>query len=304
MPARRYRRRVARLGAGLVSICLVLVSVGLVNAGSGVPSSIGVTENGLTVHASGTWSWAEMLTNARLSFNGIAISWGDVGSGNTVGPYHLGDGTAATNFVMETATQGSSGPWGPVDHTYAQAGKYTICVITYDLGEVKPFKTTGYHGLRAGGTDRNTDNSVDQDNQPPVQCVTVDVVETTTTPTVAPTSPPTSAPTSPPTSAPTVPTTPAPPTAGPGTGVPVAAPLAAATAFEEFQGITATNGADTRFEAFLGGTAVPGFTPPPTGTNPGSARPNEGGPGLPLLLLIMSGVFLVIALKPLKGARR
>jgi hypothetical protein len=157
MPSRN-RRRARRLGAGLLSIGLLLAAVGLVNAGSGSPSTISVVQDGLTVHASGTWSWPEMDTNPKLSYTGFAVSWGDITSGNTLGAYHLGDGTAATNVVMQIAIQGDAGPWGPVDHTYATAGTYTVCAIIYDLGEVKPFKTTGYHSLKASGTSRNSDN--------------------------------------------------------------------------------------------------------------------------------------------------
>jgi hypothetical protein len=114
---------------------------------------------GMTVTVAGTWTWSD--TN---NYVGYAISWGDVTSGNDVGSYHIGDGTAATNVVLQPTSpdRGSSGTWGPVSHTYSSPGTRSICVVVYDLGEVKPFKTTGWHSLQAGGTGRNTDNTVDQ----------------------------------------------------------------------------------------------------------------------------------------------
>jgi hypothetical protein len=77
-------------------------------------------------------------------------------------------------------------------------------VILYDLGEVKPFKTTGYHSLKASGTSRNSDNSVDNKSQVPAMCTKVDV------------NPPTEAPTE----------------------APSETPITAETPFESFQGIT------------------------------------------------------------------
>lgn len=177
MFAVRSRNKLRRAGAGLTGVALALAAVGLVNADIGTPTGISVTASGLTVHASGTWSWPAMAEAAKLSYVGFAIDWGDVTTGNAVGAYHVGDGTDATNEVIQPTepAQGTSGIWGPVSHTYAGAGTYTVCVIIYDLGEVKPFKATGWHSLRAGGTDRNKDNSVEQDGTPPTSCETVDV---------------------------------------------------------------------------------------------------------------------------------
>jgi hypothetical protein len=155
-----------------------MMVVGTVTAGSGSPNTIGVSPSGaLSVQASGTWSWAEMATNSKLSYTGYAIDWGDVTSGNALGIYHIGDGTPATNIVLQPTSpaQGTSGLWGPVSHTYAAPGIYTVCVIIYDLGEVKPFKTTGYHSLKATGTSRNSDNSVDNKQEVPAMCTKVDL---------------------------------------------------------------------------------------------------------------------------------
>src|ERR1035437_2817317 len=183
MASRPNRRRIWRLAAGLASVSLALTVAGVVNGHAGNPASIQVMQTGpLTVQASGSWSWAEMATASKLSYAGFAIDWGDVTTGNAVpkpggGDYHIGDGTAATNVVMQptSPSQGVSGTWGAVTHTYAQAGTYMVCVIVYDLGEVTPFKARGYHSLTAGGTDHNTDNSAEKNGAPSNNCISVDV---------------------------------------------------------------------------------------------------------------------------------
>lgn len=185
MASRRIRQAVLRLAIPFVALSLALTAVGSVAANAPGPATIQVVQTGsMSVDASGTWSWPEMATASKLSYTGFAIDWGDVTSGNAVGSYHVGDGTAATNGVMQSTSpaQGSSGSWGKVSHTYANAGTYKVCVIVYDLGEVTPFKTTGYHSLQAGGTDRNTDNSVDLNSQVPGMCATVDVAAPSATP--------------------------------------------------------------------------------------------------------------------------
>ncbi|HEX7497851.1 MAG TPA: hypothetical protein VF344_05235 [Candidatus Limnocylindrales bacterium] len=286
-----------------MSIGLVLAAVGLVNAGTGAPSTIDVTRNGLTVSASGTWSWPEMDTNPKLSYTGFTVSWGDLTSGNTLGAYHLGDGTAATNFVSEIATQGDAGPWGPVGHTYATAGNYTICVIIYDLGEVKPFKAIGYHGLKASGTSRNSDNSVDKQSAPPVVCSTVNVVEETPAPTAQETQAPSASPV-----ASATPVASASPVASP-------TPVSAQAVVQAVAGITATTppiaqdavvvpvATDPPFELFQGETAGPVAMPPSTDTGPGSGPARDGGPSLPILLLLSVAVVSALFAITLKSAR-
>jgi hypothetical protein len=269
MSSRSSRRRATRLGAGLVSIFLALIAAGLVNADTGSSGAVTVSKNGLAVQVSGTWSWPHNALNGKLHYAGFAIDWGDVTSGNQVGPHHIGDGTAATNIVMQPTMPdlGTSGSWGPVSHTYATAGTYTACVIMYDIGEVKPFKTTGYHSLQAGGTGHNTDNAVDDGNTAGVVCATFDVVAPTPTPTLAP---------------------PATPTPG-----------------QSVEGVTATpTMAPTPFQSVQGVTAVPVSTAPPTATDSGSVPPSNGGPAVPLLLLALSCLFGAIAVKPVIQSRR
>jgi hypothetical protein len=138
----------------------------------------------------------------------------------------------------------------------------------YDIGEVKPFKTTGYHSLQAGGTGHNTDNAVDAGPATGVVCATFDVAP-------PPTDPPSATP------------TPVQSVEG-ATATPTMAPTATPTPFQSVQGVT----------------AVPVSTVPPTATDSGSLPPANGGPAVPLLLLALSCLFGAIALKPVIQSRR
>ena len=264
MAVHQSPRTVLRLGAPLLAISLLLTVAGTALAGAPSPGTIHVTQSSaMTVDASGTWTWAEMDTNPKLSWTGFAIDWGDTANGNEVGTYHIGDGTAATNVVLQPTdpAQGSSGSFGPVSHTYAKAGTYSVCVIVYDLGEVMPFKTTGYHSLKAGGVGRNTDNSVDQKGAPPVACTSIDLAAATPTPTASPTASP----------------TPTPFQEGQGVG---AAPTA--TPNQEVEGLTANPTSDP--------------TPPTTSSTPDQSS-DRTLPSLALALMIGSMIASVFVLK-------
>jgi hypothetical protein len=271
MSSRSSRQRLLRIGAGLMSMFLVLAAVGLVNADTGSSSAVTVVKNGLSVQVSGTWTWPSQATFVNKHYAGFAIDWGDVTSGNQLGAFHIGDGTASTNVIMQPTTpdRGTSGSWGPVSHVYAKAGSYTVCVIMYDIGAVKPFKTTGYHSLQATGPGHNTDNQVDRLGTAGAVCATFDVAPNAASPTPTPTPTP--------------------------------------TPFQSFEGATATPAptpTPTPFESFQGATAVATSTPPPTSTAPGPGAPSNGGPAVPLLLLGLSCLFGVVALMPVRAARR
>jgi hypothetical protein len=235
---------------------MAVLAVGTATAHTGSSNAITVIPTGpLTISASGTWVWGGMASASTMSYVGFAIDWGDTAAGNDIGTYHVGDGTPATNWIMQPTTpaQGSSGAWGAVSHAYAKPGTYTACVIIYDLGLSKPFATTGYHSLQAGGVNHNVDNSVDKGLATPAKCATFNVA-----------APPTTAPTTPPTTPPTDP-----PSAGPS-----AAPTVAPTA--------------TAFESFLGATSNPTATPPVTATASVPSGPDQGLPLMLFALLIGS----------------
>ncbi len=194
MAPRPHWRRAGQVVAGVASVALAMVAFAAVaSAHSARPASISATVTSMSVQVSGSWTWTAEPKDPVPSYIGYAISWGDVTSGNDVGSYHIGDGTAATNVVFQPTVpdQGGSGTWGPVSHTYAASGTYMVCVIMYDLGEVKPFPATGDESLIAGGPNRNKDNSVDNGYDPAVRCATVDLTSPTATPTMAPSATPT-----------------------------------------------------------------------------------------------------------------
>ena len=190
MEPRPHWRRGRQLLAGTASVALAMLAfASIATAHSAKPASISVTASNLTIQVSGTWTWKAEPTDPLPSYIGYAMSWGDVTSGNDVGAYHIGDGTSATNVVLQPTTpaQGGSGSFGPVTHAYATAGTYQVCVIMYDLGETKPFPVTGQESLVAGGSSRNKDNSVDNGYDPGAQCATVQVTSPTPTPAATPT---------------------------------------------------------------------------------------------------------------------
>jgi len=254
-------RAAKRLGATLVAISLTLLAVGAASAHTGSPGTIVVTQSGsLGVNVSGTWTWPAVTTSST-NYVGYAIDWGDVSSGNAVGTFHIGDGTPATNIVIQPTSpaQGSSGTWGPASHTYAKAGTYNVCVIVYDLGTTKPFLTTGYHSLQAGGTGHNTDNSVDHHQQVPALCAVFDATGSTPTP-----------------------------------GQTVEGATSQPTAGQTVAGAT---GQPTPFQSFLGATSLPTSTPPPTASAVLPDPPDPGVSWLGLAILIGSLFGSIVAYK-------
>jgi hypothetical protein len=258
MRSRSSRRRVVRLAAGLFSVSLAIFAFsGLTTAHSPKPATISASVSSMTVTASGTWTWLSQAnpSASKIDWTGYAIDWGDF-NGNAVGTYNVG--TATDNLVRQTATTGSSGSWGPLDHTYAAPGTYTICVIMYDLGNQTPIKTTGLQSTQAGGTGHNADNSVENQYVPPVKCmdVVIGAVET-----VVPTA----------------------------TLAPSATAVASATPVPS--------------QSVEGVTSAPTATPPSTSSDPGSTGGSSDST-MPLLLLALSGILAMVALKPVRDARR
>ena len=161
-------RRFAALAGAMV---MTLGVAGAVFADSGSPASINATVDGLKVTISGTWTWdANSCKDSSVKIAGWAAAWGEPGYTDNAVPKSGGG-----SFYMGDANQGNtistngdlchtpSGNWGPLSHTYAAPGSYDICVIIYDLRDPAP--ATGAHSLLAGGDDRNTDNSVEENFQ-------------------------------------------------------------------------------------------------------------------------------------------
>jgi hypothetical protein len=160
----KLRRIVALAGA----VVLTLWLAGTALADSGSPTSITTGINALEVTVSGTWTWeAQSCNNNSDKIVGWAVAWGEPGyTANPVpkvggGSYFMGDSVQGNTVFTAGATCTSfPGDWGPLSHTYAAPGHYDICVIIYDLRDPAP--ATGAHSKLAGGADRNTDNSVEE----------------------------------------------------------------------------------------------------------------------------------------------
>ena len=167
--------------------------------------------NGLTVTVDGNWQWPTHVGDCNAHkdiFVGFAVDWGDPDApGNTVGSTGFdvgvlaGDANNATDNAVHGATDCgtfnvfNSGTWGPLSHTYAKAGSFDVCVLMYDVRNDAPDDTipaSGYHGLTAGGADRNKDNSAEKNQDTPAGngCFTTTIVIATPTPTPTPTATP------------------------------------------------------------------------------------------------------------------
>lgn len=188
---RSLRRHI--VGIPLAAAALVLAGAAAVTADSADPVTIDVQQDGLTVTLSGTWKWLEKsapcgpgtLTNRAT---GWQADWDDGFTGNPVpsrrGPiglfYHMGSPTdnlvyrsSANDGRGDCGVAAPSGPgvvgtWGPISHTYAEPGEYNVCVLMYDVRYKRT--TTGQivlsdaKQLRAGGPNRNRDNSAETNN--------------------------------------------------------------------------------------------------------------------------------------------
>ena len=268
MRTRPIRQRLRIAGSATVSIVLALAAfAGMASAHSGKPASIAATINGTQVSVSGSWSWQSQATASLQYKIGYAVDWGDVASGNAVGTFHIGDGTAATNHVLTNVSpnSGANGAWGPAVHTYQASGTYTVCVLMYDVGPILAATQppSGQFSLVAGGPGHNVDNSVEELLTPGTQCAQVTVAAATAT------------------------------------------VIATASASSSSSAAATPTPTPTPFESFLGATSVPTVAPtlPPTATSTDPTSGSGNSTGLSLILLALSMVFAVIALKPMAKAR-
>jgi len=181
------RRTLAIVGASTMVLALATsVFANAANPGSTVTPTV----DGLKVTLSGTWTWLKdeggqgcdggLLTGKRDV--GFAADWGDAFAGNFVQSkgaadgvgYNVGD--ALDNIVHQRAAEdigacagdaeNSTGSWGPISHTYAAAGTYTVCVLMYDIHYSDAERTTlnDASELVASGAskdDHNKDNSAE-----------------------------------------------------------------------------------------------------------------------------------------------
>ena len=162
-------------------MALTLGTAGAVFADSGDPTSITADVSGHTVTVHGDWTWeASSCNSSSVKIVGFAISWGDPDfQQNPVpkpggGSYFMGDATTGNQITTNgDLCKNFPGTWGPLSHTYAEAGSYDVCVIIYDLRDPAP--ATGAHSALAGGDDRNTDNSVEENFTQEAHCASPEI---------------------------------------------------------------------------------------------------------------------------------
>ncbi len=190
------------------SLVLALAATVLADAPN-PDNAVNVQVSGLTVTINGTWQWTRncnagvIAAASDTDFRdvGFAVDWGDpAAAGNEVVP-GLDVGTPTDNVIHQrdaaavgtcTGTTTSSGSWGPISHTYAQAGTFEVCAVMYDIRLIKT-PASGRGSRVAGGASpaHNEDNSAQENSfQTGVQCVSASIVvvnEPTPTPTPTPT---------------------------------------------------------------------------------------------------------------------
>jgi hypothetical protein len=174
--------KIRRLGALVGAAALVLSVAGVAFADSPAVATVGTPAiNGLSVTISGTWTWDACTANNTKKFAGVAVSWGDSTSGNTIQgatkTYDMGTDAVAVGTAC-TATPGNYS----ASHTYAAAGTFMICPVVYD---VEADTASGDHSTVAGGSApaHNTDNSVEGPKGGAIDatCVSVDVAPASST---------------------------------------------------------------------------------------------------------------------------
>lgn len=203
----RPGRRLATLAALSLGVTFVGIAATSDTVGADAASPVGttfeitvnhndpddLTDDTYTVTVSGTWEWPTHSTDCNLDrfATGWEVDWDDADQpgnpiGNTgvdVGAKTANDYNAADNTVDYPASaprcgvydpvkKYNSGTWGPISHTYGPGTDLSSiepCVVTYDVqykdSRNKDVPKDGK--LVAGGSGRNTDNSVEANGHTP-----------------------------------------------------------------------------------------------------------------------------------------
>jgi hypothetical protein len=185
-----FRRVVAKTAVlGLVvggAIAMTAISAGADspnpgtnNGGTGQVNVDGTIT--VTVHGSWVWNKKDCPDNGKVA--GWAVSWGDntanpLADDATVPPSGVYVGDESDNLVHTDATFTCTDNGDTVGgdfaetltHTYASGtdpASISACIVTYD---VDGKSETGKHSTIAGGTDRNSDNSVEENGNVSEAC--------------------------------------------------------------------------------------------------------------------------------------
>ncbi|HVA85453.1 MAG TPA: hypothetical protein VNF73_03930 [Candidatus Saccharimonadales bacterium] len=170
MRSKVVRRSLALAVAAVLGFAMVATVLG----DAADPGTITASISGFTATVSGTWTWSSQKAPCTDRWVGWAINWDDpVDAGNPVSNgYSVGtatDNTVHTNQDCGSAIPGGKGvqgSWGSLSHTYPRAGTYTVCAVMYDI-HIDKGRPTDPKSVVAGGSGRNTDNSVDGSHESP-----------------------------------------------------------------------------------------------------------------------------------------
>jgi hypothetical protein len=172
----------SRIAAIPLAAALLVGSASTVLADYAQPTFIQIDARGMRVTVSGTWEWPTRADcDPTNRYTGWAVDWDDPADpGNPVGDNGIGVGTADDNMVHTDGGCGAvtggvlQGTFSEVSHVYSAPGTYHVCVVLYDVhaGEED---LPARHNRIAGGPNRNTDNSVENNGGKPIDCPAVQV---------------------------------------------------------------------------------------------------------------------------------
>ena len=187
----RISLRPSRLRGLVVAACAMLSFALFASpawADSPTPSSL--TRVSLTVNpdgsktltVQGTWDWGTngpCDSSNDLKAVGYAIDWNDVTQPGNLVASGVDVGTPTDNLVRPASNMSfavcmtNSGAFGPLSHTYSATTPLPslVCAVTYDVHIDKgQIATSGNHSTKAGGSDHNTDNSLEKPFSGVVTC--------------------------------------------------------------------------------------------------------------------------------------
>ena len=181
------------------------------------------SDGSFTLTIQGAWQWPTHKSDCSTNRAGVgyAIDWHDSSqAGNFVGNNSLNAGVGSpndnvvhsvppNNQDVGTPSQYLSwrggcgtfngtfntGTWGPISHTYpaSHTGDFVVCPIMYDVhGKAAGSPPNGAKEITAGGSNRNSDNSIQSNGDTPLGngCFTTMFAPPPSNPPATPSTPP------------------------------------------------------------------------------------------------------------------
>ncbi len=191
------KRTIGKRGLAIFAAAsLVLTLAATVLADAPNPdNAVNVQVSGLTVTIDGTWQWTRncnagvIAAASDTDFRdvGVAVDWSDPDAAGNEVVAGVDVGTPTDNVIHQrdaaavgtcSGTTDSSGSWGPISHTYAEAGTYEVCAVMYDIRLIDT-PASGRGSRVAGGASpaHNEDNSAEENSfETGVQCASATIV--------------------------------------------------------------------------------------------------------------------------------